>query len=70
MKVSKVRSTIHHVGQFAELEDQMCSFVPNEFRGSPDRLDAAVWALTELFLEPEEIRGVLIWEDRMRISPV
>jgi phage terminase large subunit-like protein len=38
---------IHHVGQFAELEDQLCSFVPNEFKGSPDRLDAAVWALTE-----------------------
>ena len=61
---------IHHVGQFAELEDQLCSFVPNEFNGSPDRLDAAVWALTELFLEPEEIRGVMIYEDRTSISPV
>src|SRR5712692_308278 len=61
---------IHHVGQFAELEEQLCSFVPNESNGSPDRLDAAVWALTELFLEPEVIRGVLIYEDRVRISPV
>jgi phage terminase large subunit-like protein len=60
---------IHHVGMFAELEDQLCSFVPNEFNGSPDRLDAAVWALTDLFLEPEEIRGVLIYEDRTSISP-
>jgi len=60
---------VHHVGMFAELEDQLCSFVPNEFNGSPDRLDAAVWALTELFLEPEEIRGVLIYEDRTSISP-
>ena len=60
---------IHRVGMFAELEDQLCSFVPNEFNGSPDRLDAAVWALTDLFLEPEEIRGVLIYEDRTSISP-
>jgi hypothetical protein len=31
---------------------------------------AAVWALTDLFLEPEAIRGVLIYEDRTSISPV
>jgi phage terminase large subunit-like protein len=37
---------IHHVGYFAELEDQMCSWQPGET--SPDRLDAMVWAITEL----------------------
>jgi len=37
---------IHHVGMFAELEDQMCSWVPGET--SPDRMDALVWAMTEL----------------------
>jgi phage terminase large subunit-like protein len=37
---------IHHVGMFAELEDQMCTWVPGE--DSPDRMDAAVWAFTEL----------------------
>ena len=38
---------VHHVGYFAELETQMCEWTPisNE---SPDRLDALVWALTEL----------------------
>ena len=38
---------VHHVGYFAELEVQMCEWTPlsNE---SPDRLDALVWALTEL----------------------
>jgi phage terminase large subunit-like protein len=41
---------------FEALEDQMCSFVPAEFDGSPDRLDAGRLALTGLFLEPEEIR--------------
>lgn len=39
---------VHHVGQFPELEDQMCRWVPGE--KSPDRMDALVWALTELML--------------------
>ena len=39
---------IHHVGQFAELEDQMCHWVPGEGE-SPDRVDAMVWAFTKLF---------------------
>lgn len=37
---------VHHVGVFPELEDQMCTWQPGE--KSPDRLDAAVWALWEL----------------------
>jgi phage terminase large subunit-like protein len=41
---------VHHVGVFAELETQMCSFVPDNLDGSPDRVDALVWALTELML--------------------
>lgn len=40
---------VHHVGMFAEMEDQMCQWVPGD--ASPDRLDALVWALTELMLE-------------------
>lgn len=41
---------VHHVGAFYALEDQMCDFDPSNLaRGkSPDRLDALVWALTEL----------------------
>ncbi len=38
---------VHHAGVFPELEDQLCSY---DGQGkSPDRLDALVWALTELF---------------------
>ena len=37
----------HMVGYFAELEDQMCEWTPED-PNSPDRLDAMVWALTEL----------------------
>lgn len=38
---------VHHVGVFPELEDQLCTFAPGAAQ-SPDRLDALVWALTEL----------------------
>jgi phage terminase large subunit-like protein len=42
---------ISHVGTFAQLEDEMVNFGPNGMAGgaSPDRLDACVWALSELF---------------------
>lgn len=46
------RGLVFHVGAFAALEDQMCAFT-NGLEGflngeSPDRVDALVWALTEL----------------------
>ena len=37
---------VHHVGFFPELEDQMCEWTVGG--KSPDRLDAMVWAITEL----------------------
>lgn len=44
---------VHHIGTFPELEDQLCEWVPGD--KSPDRLDALVWALTELMLgEPQK----------------
>lgn len=40
---------VHHIGTFSKLEDQMCNFAGSDIRQkSPDRLDALVWALTEL----------------------
>jgi len=41
---------ISHVGAFEKLEDQLCNWVPGGVDWSPDRLDALVWALTELML--------------------
>lgn len=38
---------VHHVGSFPTLEDQMVTWTPDAPK-SPDRLDALVWALTEL----------------------
>jgi phage terminase large subunit-like protein len=48
------QSKVHHVGAFALLEDQLCSFTSDFSRStagySPDRLDALVWAISELML--------------------
>lgn len=41
---------ISHVGTFPETETELTSWVPGDPR-SPNRLDALVWALTELFLQ-------------------
>lgn len=42
---------ISHVGQFAKLEDQMCSYVPGDDRpGVDDRMDAMVWAFFDLMV--------------------
>ncbi len=40
---------VMHIGHLSELEDQLCTWEPG--RDSPDRLDALVWALTELMLK-------------------
>ena len=36
----------HHVGSFPKLEDELCLWIPGD--ASPNRLDAKVWAYTEL----------------------
>lgn len=47
------RGKVRHVGEFQALEDQMCSFTIDFDRSaqgySPDRVDALVWAMTDLF---------------------
>ncbi len=49
------KGEVHHVGEFVELEDQMCEWVPGE--GSPDRMDALVWAATALATPVSNIRA-------------
>jgi phage terminase large subunit-like protein len=44
---------VHHVRTFGMLEDQMCDYVPMTSK-SPDRMDALVWALTELTGDDEQ----------------
>lgn len=44
----------HHKGAFPQLEDEMCLWMPGD--ESPNRMDAAVWAGTELMLGPGDMR--------------
>lgn len=39
---------VHHIGAFPTLEGELTSWVPGESDWSPNRLDALVWAMTEL----------------------
>ena len=47
---------VFHVGAFPTLEDQMCGFTTDFDRKtagfSPDRVDALVWAMSDLLVEP------------------
>lgn len=42
---------VRHVGRFVQLEDELCAFSTNGYMGtnSPNRADALIWALAELF---------------------
>lgn len=42
---------VSHVEPFPDLEDQMCSYTGQPNEQSPDRMDALVWAMTNLMLE-------------------
>jgi phage terminase large subunit-like protein len=61
---------MHHLGAFPRLEDQMCAFTPDFDRAaagySPDRVDALVWAVTELLVEPHA--GDAIFEAYRRLA--
>ena len=51
---------IHHVGTFAELENELCGWEPSGKEPSPNRLDAAVWALYGLDIVSTKLQaGVL-----------
>ena len=47
---------VSHIGVFKQLEEQLCSFSAGSNK-SPDRLDALVWALTEL----SQSSGTAVW---------
>ena len=63
------RGMVHHLGSFQALEDQMCSFVPGSQERSPDRLDALVWAITDLVIDPME-QGYTVMQPIEVISPI
>lgn len=48
----------HHVGTFPELEDEWCTWLPGDAE-SPNRMDADVWAATEVLIGTENEVSVL-----------
>lgn len=53
------RGLVHHAGCFDALEDELCSYTGEPGEVSPDRLDALVWAITDLVLksgQPPRVR--------------
>jgi hypothetical protein len=61
---------MHHIGTFVQLEDQMTSFTSDFDRQSagysPDRVDALVWAVTDLMLT--EMKGYAYYEVARRMA--
>ena len=72
---------VRHLGVFPGLEDQMCAFTADAHCSpstrsagySPDRVDALVWALTDLLVEPMPGEGIYEmyrhWSGRLVSSP-
>lgn len=52
---------VKHIGSFPEMEDQMTLLTRAGYQGlgSPDRLDACVWAITEMFIGDIEVNGAV-----------
>ena len=53
---------VKHAGAFPAMEDQLCSFAAHGYQGerSPDRADALIWGLSELMLQHEAPRAVMM----------
>jgi hypothetical protein len=53
---------VYHIGTFPQFEDQMTNFTSDIDRAaagySPDRVDALVWAFSELLVEPMNGEGI------------
>lgn len=57
---------VHHVGTFTALEDQMAIWIPG--MPSPDRMDALVWAITDLMLSVSDVAETVVYDDHVSIS--
>jgi hypothetical protein len=57
------KDLVRHAGEFRQLEDQMLNFSTAGYLGdrSPDRVDALVWALSDLFVVAGKDDGYIEW---------
>lgn len=54
------RGYVHHVGQFQDLEDQMCTWTIEE-KESPNNMDALVWGISFLMGDGSQYLDVIWW---------
>jgi hypothetical protein len=61
---------VHHVGEFPHLEEEMSMWIPGVSRYSPNRIDALVWAMTELNIkrEPPKEAALMFTDLRSQVS--
>jgi hypothetical protein len=61
------QNRVRHVSSFVDLEDQFAAMTSDGYvgTGSPDRADAAIWALSELMVAPEPEITISIWSGTM-----
>ncbi|MBY0462080.1 MAG: terminase family protein [Alphaproteobacteria bacterium] len=53
---------VYHRKLFTDLETQLCEYIPGITTKSPDRMDALVWALTDLLLENKDSASLKLWK--------
>ncbi len=68
-RYEKDEGHVHHVGAFIDLETQMCEWRPYEDADSPDRVDALVYAATELMRgsQPATVASPTSLRERLRL---
>jgi predicted phage terminase large subunit-like protein len=52
---------VYHSRPLTLLEQQICDYIPGKTSKSPDRMDALVWALTDLMLAGEASASPKVW---------
>jgi phage terminase large subunit-like protein len=52
---------VFHTKPFLKLEQQLCTYVGHQSSKSPDRMDALVWAVTDLMLESNYQSPLKVW---------
>ncbi len=64
------KQKILHVGYFTEVEDQLCAMSLSGYQGmkSPDRADAVIWAMTELFPRLTESQEARDWTPPNKVT--
>ncbi len=56
------QAKVFHVRPLTLLEQQICDYIPNRTHKSPDRMDALVWAITDLLLAREGEAELKVWQ--------